>query len=467
MLNNVADILQNADSGFAIANDVVLEDLQKALTAGYGSDSTQFGTGRALIPESLDTTLVSVLHTQDEAKLFQALKKEPVSSTVHEYNKRTEVGDDDGAWVSEGGNSEEKNQTIARKVVNMKYLQTLRKVTLQMSTAKTVEDAMAIEQNAGTLWIIRNVERVLFDGDAAVIEEQPDGLNKQLETNVIDMRGALASSQTFEDNASKATRQIRDSFGKASLLLSSTMIMEDIQKLLRDRIRVPVNQGAGSGGSGNYVFDIYPTKFGKPKLEDDVFIKEGSTPVTSTLATKPDQVSIALVRQAVTGSRVSQFITADAGDYYYQVVAVTKFGDALASTAVQVTSVVAGDEVEITVTDGSVVGTGFKVYRSKKDAANGDDCRFMFQVAYTGAGQIIYDVNADLPGTSSAYIFTLDELYNAIEWNQFLPLMKFQLYPTNAAVYPFLMLLFGALNVKKEEQMARIKNIAPSGLGWF
>jgi len=45
--------------------------------------------------------------------------------------------------------------------------------------------------------------------------------------------------------------------------------------------------------------------------------------------------------------------------------------------------------------------------------------------------------------------------------------MKFDLYPTNAAVYPFLMLLFGFLAVKKPVQHVRIKNIAPSGLGWF
>lgn len=459
-------LLQNADSGFAIANDIVLEDLQKALTAGYGTDAAAFTGGRALIPESLDTTLVSVLHTQEEAKLFQILKKEPVSSTVHEYNKRSEIGNDDGAWVPEGGDSEEKDQDIRRKTINMKYLQTLRKVTLQMTAAKTLEDAQALEQNAGTLWLIRNVEKTLFYGDSACVAEEFDGLDKLIQpANVIDLRGGNAASDTFESRMTEATRKIRDYYGKAGLFLSSTMVMEDVQALLRERVRVPVNQ-AEKNQSGAYVFDLYPTKFGKPRLEDDVFIREGGNPVASSLTAKrPSQVSIALLRQAATGGRVSKFVTADAGDYYYQVVAGNRYGDSVASTAVQVTGVQAGDEVEITITDGGTVGTYYKVYRSKKGATDGTDCRFMFRIAKTGT--VVYDVNADLPGCSSSYLLTIDPLYNAIEWNQFLPMMKFPLYPTNAAVYPFLMLLFGALNLKKEEQTVRIKNIAHSTMGWF
>ena len=74
----------------------------------------------------------------------------------------------------------------------------------------------------------------------------------------------------------------------------------------------------------------------------------------------------------------------------------------------------------------------------------------------------IDDENEELPATSSAYILNLDEADDAIEFEQFLPLMRFPLYPTDAAVYPFLMLLFGALALKKPEQMVRIKNISSS-----
>ena len=71
----------------------------------------------------------------------------------------------------------------------------------------------------------------------------------------------------------------------------------------------------------------------------------------------------------------------------------------------------------------------------------------------------ITDANDDLPGTSRVYLLNMNPAYNAIEWGQFLPLMKFPLYPTDAAISPFLMLLFGSLVNKKTTQHAIIKNV--------
>ncbi len=91
----------------------------------------------------------------------------------------------------------------------------------------------------------------------------------------------------------------------------------------------------------------------------------------------------------------------------------------------------------------------------------------MTTVAYTGSPQTFKDHNDELPGCSDVFLLTMDTVYDAIEWFQFLPMMKFDLYPTNSAVYPFLMLLFGALALKKPVQHIRIKNVAPSGLNWY
>lgn len=448
--------------GFGQDNQQTMEALNKALSAGSGVDTAVFTGGRALIPESLDTTLVNILWDQDEAKLFKALKKNSVKGPVHQWNKRTGVGSSDGAWVAEGGDSQEADQDIARAYVTMKYLQTLRKATLQAQISNTTEGAIAIEKNAGTLWIIQQVEKTLFHGNQSVVTEEPDGLDTLISTNIIDIRGADATSATFEKKITEAARKIRSYYGMATNMFGSLIVMEDVQELLKDRIRF------GTGKTeANSVWEYYPTPFGKPKIEDNVFIQEGATPVASTLtALRPSQVTIALVRQAATGSRVSKFIAADAGSYWYQVCAVNKYGYSQASTAVQISGVVAGDEVEITITDGSTVGTGYAIFRSQKDAATGADCRECFKIA-KAAAVIKYDINADLPGTSSLYVLNLRGIDNAIEWEQFLPLMKFDLFPTNAAVIPFLMILFGALGLKKEEHMARIKNIAPSTLSWF
>ena len=452
--------------GFAQGNGEMMEMLTKALSAGSGVDAASYTGGRALIPESLDSTLVNILHTQDEARLFQMLKKNSIKSPVHQWDERTEVGADDGAWVPEGGDSTEADQTIARKYGTAKYLQTLRKVTLQATISNMIEPAMVLEQNAGTLWIIRNIERALFYGNSTFFTNQPDGLETLIpSSNVIDARGADASSSIFENAFNEGCRQIRDNYGRASDFLASTKVMEDVQRLLRDRIRF----GAGTT-QGSAVFTEYPTPFGTPTIKDDIFIQEGAVGSASSLtALRPAAITFTSVTPSSSPS-TSQFSANDAGDYWYSVAGVNRYGQGAETIYGSPTAVtVAADEiVTMTVTDGSPVPTCYALFRSKKDAADLSDLRFIGYFAWaTGTSDTFIDTNSDLPGTSDGYLLTMGQIYNAIEWEQFLPLMKFDLYPTNAAVYPFLMLLFGFLALKKPVQHIRIKNISPSGLGWF
>ena len=469
-----ANMVGHGDFG----NMDVLENLQKALSAGSGVDAGAFTGGRALIPESLENTLVNVLWSQDEARLFQRIKKKAISSPVHQWDKRTEVGDSDGAWVSEGGTSFEKDQTIARVYATAKYLQTLRKATLQATLTNMIENAMTIEQNAGALWIVREVEKALFYGDDRIIAEQPKGIIQQLEDaannkatygsavadNILDIRGASADSAEFEKKMNEGTRVIRDKYGKGSLLLTSTMVMQDVQNLLRDRIRF----NAGGSTSGGAIFNKYPTPFGELELLDDVFIREGEVnpaagSVIAGAPTAPTQ-NTAPATVALAGSEISFFTAGDVGAYDYKVTAVSKFGESAAVSMTQLASATAGNKVTMTVADGGTAGTGFKLYRSKK---GGGAVKYVKTVPRSGATTVITDFNAELPGCSHGIILTMDQVYDAIEWFQFLPLMKFDLYPTNQAVYPFLMLLFGALALKKTEHHVIIRNIAPANLGWF
>lgn len=465
MNTNMQALMNMQDEGFLQANQETLEMLTKAMTAGSGVDAASFTGGRALSLESLDQTLVNILFSQDEAVLFQRLKKQTVKSPVHQWDERTAVGLDDGAWVPEGGDSVEGDQTIARKFVTAKYLQTKRVVTMQASMTNMIEDAVALEENAGTLWLIRNVEKALFYGDNAVVAEQPDGLKKLIpSTHVIDMRGKAANSSEFEDSMTEACRMVRDYYGRLDLMLTSTRIMQDVQGLLRDRIRFPTQQS----GLGGAVFNQYPTPFGSPDLKEDIFIKESTTPLASSLTTlRPAQPTVA---SGVNGAGSnSQFGSGDAGVYYYKVVAVNKYGDSLASADVGPITVAAGEIVTITVNAPGDSVSGYKLYRSKLGAADGSDTRFCFQQAAVSpvAQNILIDRNADLPGCSDTFLLTTSPTYNAIEWAQFLPMMKFNLYPTASAVIPFLMLLFGALALKKPVNHVRVKNISPASLGWY
>ncbi len=449
--------------GFGQTNSQSLEMLTKALSAGSGVDASTFTGGRAMTPESMDQTLVNVLFNQDEARLFQRLKKKPIKSVVHQWNYRDAVGDDDGAWVPEGGDSIEADQNIQRVYAQAKYLQTKRQVTIQAAVSDMIEDAVAIEKNAGTLWIIRNIEKALFNGNSTNYSNQPDGLDAQIPTsNVLDLRGQSAATSNFENIFNEGTRQIRDSYGKASAFFSSTMVLQDVQQLIRDRIRFQAGATLGSS-----VFKRYPTPFGDPELIDDIFITERGVPVASSLTSQaPAAPTIGTL--AVGAQTGSEFKSTDIGDYYYTVVASNRYGDSVAATATAAQSITAaGQGVSFAITSGGgAAASCYKIYRSQKDGVN-TDLRLMETITYTASPQTHIDLNTNLPGCSNGYLLTLDPTYDAIEWFQFLPLMKFELYPTNAAVYPFLMMLFGALAVKKPTQHIRIKNIAPDNLGWF
>jgi hypothetical protein len=336
-----------------------------------------------------------------------------------------------------------------------------------------IEDAMAIESEAGALQLIRVIETYLFKGNSAWVSQWPDGLDSQINatagSTILDLRGKDATSSQFEQAMNDGARAIRGNYGVPTHLFSSIMIMEDVQSLMRDRIRWGPGYAA-EGGSG--VFTKYPTPFGTFDLLDDVFIKEGGVPAPSSVTGYPGS-STALTYTAARANSptTSQFGASDAGNYDYKVVPLNQYGE---GTAVEValTGILAADRVTLSITQYPVpAATAFRVYRSKVGGTTGAVCYYAFTLDYTTAhttnSDKIYDDNAYLPGTSTAYILNLNPSYNAIEWAQFLPMMKFDLYPTTSAVYPFLMLLFGALAVKKPQQMVRIINVSPSGLGWF
>ena len=479
----LSDGIANPFNGFGPSSldGGTLEALQKALTAGAGVDASMFTGGRALIPESLETTLVNILHSNEEAVLFSMIKKRNIPSPVHQWDERTEVGIDDAGWVAEAGESKETDQTIARRSVEAKYLQTMRKVTLQASLSNMIEEAVALEKNAGALWIIRNIERAMWSGNSSLFPFQFDGVDAQLdmipanEGNIIDLRGGEATTNAFENKMVESCRVIREHFGKATNVFGSPKFLQDVQVLLRDRLRFQAQEE----GLGATVFNRYPTPFGTPMLTDDLFISadgrtdgEGNVPRASAYTTdRPTKPTMAVAAAATASGEVSQFATAQAGDYTYRAVMSNHFGDSPASDAAVVT-VAAGQKVTVTITPATGKNaSAYKVYRSKLGGTATSEVRFAFRGPVTQTNGVnvataAVDLNADLPGTGSVYVLNMDPVYGAIEWCQFLPLMKFNLYPTATAIRPFLLLLYGALAVKKKVQHVRIKNVSPTGLDW-
>jgi hypothetical protein len=170
--------------------------LLKALSAGYGADAAQFTGGRALQPEDCEITLMNVMREQrEDFKIMNTIKKSPVKSTVHQFNLRTDIGDEDSGFVAEGGIAPDNTQDIRRVTRDMKYIQKRGEVTEQAVVVDTFEDAYEVEKFATTMSVLRTAEKYCFHGDSAVVPKQFDGLIAQVKAapaarrNLYDLRG--------------------------------------------------------------------------------------------------------------------------------------------------------------------------------------------------------------------------------------------------------------------------------------
>lgn len=469
------DFLEQSAIGEYGAGSVSEDALMKALSAGSATDSAAMTGGRALIPQDIEMTMVNAIAQKpQDFKVMNLLKKEPVKSTIHEYTRRNDAGGYENVFVAEGAESAATDQQLERVTKPVKFLQTYLEVTLQMQIAKTIEDAIASEKVAGTLVVLKGAEYSMFHGNAAAIPVQFDSLQRQIlgnasRQNLVDLRGKKMTDTGGEDSITTIARMVHDNGGNLTHAFMPSMIAQDFQVLARDRLRLNPADRAGAA-----VIEEYPTPFsdpikiaGKEAGPDKMFRIKGPVVASGDATKRPDAPTFALAAQALSGGGSPGFVAATAGTYYYTVFAVNEYGISTGAAAASV-AVTAGQEAKITITPGIKRGTGYIVCRSKKDAASGADCREMVRVADSGsATTVVLDQNNDLPGTGEIVYLTHDIVEPAVQWDQFLPLMKFDLYPTKSAVTPFLIVLFGTPDVKVPWYHGVVKNVGYTGLDWY
>lgn len=464
---------QNQAVGDVGFGSVIGDELMKALSAGYGTDSASMTGGRALIPQDIERTVINALAAKkQDFKLMNLLKNEKVGSTVHEYTRRSDAGSELLIFGQEGANARDTSQTLERVTRLVKYMQTYRQITLQMRVAKTLEDAEASEKEAGILTILKGAERGLFHGNADAVPEQFDNVLKQILAtngpngykNVYDMRGKTMLS-AGETALKEVARMVFDQGGYLTHSFMPSVIASDLQDVVKDRVRFNT-----SDNKGVPVIEKYPTPFsgdiiiaGQEGGPDKMFFPRNSITAIGVAADRPNAPTIATAAGA---HATSQFIAADAGTYTYAVHAIDENGISAASVSANQV-VAAGERVTITIThDATKPGTGFIITRGKKNVTT--DLREIARVAKADAATTtVYDINDVLPGTSDILLVSYDDVQPSMQWDQFLPAMKFDLYPTRSAIIPFLVVMFGTPDVKVPWYHGIIRNVSDQALGWF
>lgn len=459
-----------------------LEQLSKALTAGYGSDPAQFTGGSALRIQSLDKTMKSTIQENQHFRLFNALAKSGAGATVDEWTEQSGVGGFLGGTTnSETGTIAQAQGDYKRRVALVKYLMTRAEVSVVVTLGNNLASAKAVEARNAALRLLTDAEYLSFCGDSAVVPTEFDGIFAQIEAgvadgsvdggNIVDAGGqAITSVNSFNDAAAQIAR--RGNFGTPTHFFCSLDVQADMDTALDPAFRVPVDNAVDGGVRLGAPVTGIRTSHGNIASMPDVFIPDNTDLVPfqvayPVVATANAGLQPTVATPVIASDAASKFGAPHAGNYYWMITGVNAAGQSTGVVTAQ-TAVAAGQKATLTIT-ASAGGqeTGYAIYRSRMNGTNAPaDLRLVKRIPKAGGTTVFVDRNEDIPGTSKATILNMQRGADAISWRQLLPMMEFQLYPTQSAVLPWAQLLFGYLRLAKRRHHVVIKNILANKAVW-
>ena len=280
--------------------------IQKALTS-------QAGSGEALIPEKLEKIITNtVVRLSPEMAVIQP---EFDNQKLHSFNRLTKLPRA-GGFMGEGATTPTSQGSYERASVELKILRRKGAVTnfLQDSSKKFIDASTAEMENHLQAHVYDIINAVKF-GNAGSNKYAFDGLDKIIKTNrVNEARGGLVPTDlSFLDNMIDSNIR-KNGAGHSKVLMMSPEMQSLVSRLLTN---VRLMQGnAGTLGhveiNGGWRLATYR-----------------DIPILPVADMGGNQVAIGTVTLDKTGAG-----TVPAGDYFFQVSAITLDGETLASTEV-------------------------------------------------------------------------------------------------------------------------------------
>lgn len=484
-----------ADYGYATQQDGLysgshssenLDQLNKALAAEdiTGRQTTDLTTasGAPLKVESLEKTLKHITFRESDIRLWKDLPKKAAYNTVEEYNQQTSYGANRGGWNREGELPEEEDSIFVRRAQLVKYLGVTKSVTHQMTLVNTmIGSVMERTIKDGTLWILRTLNQGLYFGNEKMVPEQFNGfLAQQMQSDawasyadymnsemVVDLRGSALTEEAIEQGANS----IVENYGLGTQIYGPPAVLSNfVKNFYGNKFIVPNTPSLSNGIMGQRV-QAFDSQFGQIGLNHDVFFKKLPSKSAASAATsqkapnKPvwDTTTAATVQNSVAGSK---WASTDAGNVFYGVVAINRFGEsdmAIYNTAV---AAVANGAIDLKFADGGGVNkaTAYRIYRTKVGGAATGEFFPLFDVSLDdltrgydgGAPGIIRDMNRFLPDCDQSMLVQFDN--EVVEFAQLAPLMKMDLAVLSPA-FRFMVLLYGTPFLYAPKKMVRFINI--------
>jgi hypothetical protein len=447
--------------GEGTAQDV--EDLNKALTAGYGrgGDQSDGGIGAPLRVESLESTLKVITYSERHIVFWRDIPKLPAFNTVEEFNQLNSYGNNGGMFVPEGIAPQESDSTYTRKTVQVKYVGSLRRVTHQMTLVRPAHgDVIALETMNGTREILRTVEQALFTGNSACVSTEWDGIEKQFtdgigatdgDQNIVDMRGQPLGQSTL----SEAARVVIDNFGFPTALYCGYEAMTDLNNLFITKERQNLGQSP-NGGVAGFNLEGYTTAGGQFGFRPSVFLKPGAVAPVVAVGVSGSIPAVTGVTAAVT-QQVDATSLLPAGTYGYSVVLENRFGATAEVVAAAPIALTTGNAATITISGlTGTTATAIRLYRTTGTAGTASRAFVKRIPLVPGATQAIVDRNFDIPGTAKAYLLQVD--LDVMSFKQLAPFTKIPLATIDPSIR-WMQLLYGTPSVYAPRKIVLLKNI--------
>jgi hypothetical protein len=467
-MNNIVDQVANDGSitGFGSMDAAKVDALQKALSISQNYGATAPGNlagGSALAVEDLDRTLKLVTFGLEHLKLWKDIIKEKVNQTVHEYNVQNSYGQEVNPFFQMGGTPQETDANYNREYVQVKYLGTQGQVQHNLTLIQAAHGpVIAREVKNKTVELLARNERFMFDADSNINALEYDGVYSQIAAKSADAQYKSTAFAGFDtvgadnsviidvrakfdaDVAEEMALTNVNNFGMAMDCYLGTDIHSVFSREYYLKQRTLPGETLTSGNrvkehTGSLDYRFKPSLFNRPRISPLASSVSATAAPTMTLAAASDASS--------------QFATADAGTYSYQMSLVMADGETVASAGVT-QAVTAGQIVKATPTyTGAPLYAN--VFRSAAGATTGQ--QFIGRVKLLGSGsQIIIDINDMVPGAGKAYLLMHDA--DALCWKQLGSMIKYDLAVTDTS-YRWLQLMYGTPLISAGRKHTIAKNL--------
>lgn len=455
--------------GFGI-EDQDLRELSKSLETGYEhgvTDQTGFGATRL---ESLEKTLKYAVEEEKTSKFWKEIKKSKGESTVEQFVTVNNIGS--AGFYTEGGLPEEYDEEIKREFELTKYIGAVGRVPNVAQAVKSLTNNMALVQKLKAIAMIRQADIKSFFGNSDNISVEWNGYIKQfmtrcknLDQNVIDLRGKAITPEDFADIAGI----IEGNYGDPSNLkgwMSVTQFNEYATKLIANK-QYFVNNESGirsissvpktiniGNGAGVLETDLHLCHKGETYLDNPwPKLNTAKTVFAATSAKAPATLD-GNTASASVDALVGSLLTA--ATYDYAVLAVNKYG---ASAAFEIKGKVCAADKKVTFTladNGSVSGqeaSCFEVYRKLASKTALSDYQYLKTFK---AGSTIVDDGSEIPGTTYSLFFDWN-FDQVLDFKQLLPMVKMPLATIDDSVR-WLQKLYGTPILYNANKMVLVKN---------